>query len=85
MKSKLARALRKWADLIDPRVNPTDATTIHINIDARDAIKEVELVEQAVRRAVAATNDLKRRVPVGYVRSAVTGQVQRQEWPAKAE
>lgn len=55
--------LRKWADLIDPRVKPSEQFTIHINVDARDAIKDVERVEQVVRRAIAATDVLKARVP----------------------
>jgi hypothetical protein len=53
MKSKLARALRKWADLIDPRVKPTDGISIRIDVDAQDAIKEVERVEQVVKRVLA--------------------------------
>jgi hypothetical protein len=81
MKSKLARILRKLADSIDPQVKPTEG--ISVNIDARGA--DPAITEQAVRSAMAAMNYLKGRVPVGYAGSVVTGQVQRQEWPAKAE
>lgn len=55
MKSKLARILRKWADLIDPKVKPYDAkvVTIRIEADTEDAMKELERVEQIVKRVVA--------------------------------
>jgi hypothetical protein len=34
MRKKAARSLRKWADLIDPRVTPTvDAMTVTVNVE----------------------------------------------------
>lgn len=50
MKSKLAKILRKWADLIDPRVKPSDAISIRINVDAEDAIKEIERVGEIAKQ-----------------------------------
>jgi hypothetical protein len=87
MKSKLARVLRKWADLIDPRVKPTNAITLRIDVDARDAVKAVGLVEQAAKRVLADSiiedwlGNRRLRRPDVFVRTAFTGQVQRQEWP----
>lgn len=64
MKSKLALILRKWADLVDPNVKPSQGITFHINIDARDAIKEIEHVEHIVKRAIASCEVMKARVPL---------------------
>ena len=52
IQSTVARALRKLADLIDPRVSPSDAITIRINVDSRDAVEGVERLERAVERAI---------------------------------
>lgn len=37
MRPKLARVLRKWADLIDPRVSPSEVLTIRVACDSKDA------------------------------------------------
>jgi hypothetical protein len=51
MKSKLARILRKWADLIDPGTMPNGAVCFHI--DARGT--DPAVIEQAMKRALAAS------------------------------
>ena len=48
----LARVLRKWADLIDPRQAPSDPLTITINCDTTDFHKEMD-------RALARVEELK--------------------------
>ncbi len=37
LRSKLARSVRKWADLIDPRREPTSGVTIEVCVDTKDA------------------------------------------------
>lgn len=32
MRQKLARCLRKWADLIDPRIGPRSSTELHMTL-----------------------------------------------------
>jgi hypothetical protein len=91
MKSKLAQMLRKWADLIAPCVKPIDEITIRTYVDPRDAAKAGEFVKLAAQQSLAdrivedRCGNRRLRRPVGYVRSTLTDQVQRQEWPAKAE
>jgi hypothetical protein len=46
---KLARKLRKLADLIDPRVLPSQEQTIRLNVDAADAEKVLEAFAERVR------------------------------------
>jgi hypothetical protein len=57
MKAKLAQILRKWADLIDPSVKPTTTNvgtlTVRVEADTQDFMKEMERVEQVVKRAMA--------------------------------
>ena len=39
---KIARFLRKWADLFDPRINPSSEITIRVNVDAEQACKNLD-------------------------------------------
>jgi hypothetical protein len=49
MKAKMARILRKWADVLVPPVKATpQAISFRIEVDSRDAIKEIERVRQAM-------------------------------------
>ena len=50
MRKKFARALRKWADLIDPRVGPSDTLTIRIDVDAVSAEEKLRLLESRLER-----------------------------------
>jgi len=41
MRRKFARALRKWADLIDPRTSPSDVLTIRVECDSSQFVEAV--------------------------------------------
>ena len=47
MRSKIARALRKWADLIDPRHGPSDVLSIRIEIDSKEAEDKIEKLKSS--------------------------------------
>lgn len=51
LRGKVARKLRKLADLIDPRVSPSDVFSIRIEVDSSDA-------EASVKRLVRETQAL---------------------------
>ncbi len=50
MRLKLARALRKWADLLDPHVAPSTELTVRVTCDASQFKAGMEEIEGAVER-----------------------------------
>lgn len=49
---KIARFLRKLADLFDPRVNPSDELMIRVSVDTEQALKDInELIKKSERLA----------------------------------
>jgi hypothetical protein len=54
MRKDFARCLRKWADLIDPRVNPTGETwTMRIDVDTTDATATLKALQGELSRFTA--------------------------------
>lgn len=50
MRTTVARCLRKWADLIDPRTDPTDGVSIKVTVDASEAEAALSRVGAAIER-----------------------------------
>lgn len=49
MRAKIARCLRKWADLIDPCTRPSmDGLTVRVNCDNSQFIKGIDEVQSKV-------------------------------------
>lgn len=55
MRRKVARALRKWADLVDPRTEPSNVARIRVDVDSAEA-------EDAIRRLAERAEQLRRTV-----------------------
>jgi hypothetical protein len=55
MRQKIARSMRKWADLIDPRVKPSDAgvLTVRVDCDATDFLSTAKTVSAEIERLIA--------------------------------
>lgn len=54
MRKKFARSLRKWADLIDPRIEPSNDFTIRIDIDAVSAEETLRRLESRINSTIEA-------------------------------
>jgi RNase P protein component len=52
MRNKIARALRKWADLIDPRNNPSSRVVCRVDIDSKDAEVNIERLKVKLQQLV---------------------------------
>lgn len=63
MRQKFARALRKWADLIDPRVKPTSEgpeMTISLRVVGREELEsEISDIKVRLEELVALSDRLK--------------------------
>jgi RNase P protein component len=56
MRHRIARALRKWADLVDPHVRPTtDGTVMTVNLrcDTTQFNASLEQARQLMKRVIA--------------------------------
>jgi hypothetical protein len=47
MRHRIARALRKWADLVDPRTEPSDVLSIRIEVNTEEALASIQRVRDA--------------------------------------
>jgi hypothetical protein len=52
MRQKIARALRKWADLIDPRHDPSSRLVCRVDIDSKEAEVNIERLKLKLQQLV---------------------------------
>jgi hypothetical protein len=45
---RIARFIRKLADFIDPRIDPSDVITVTINLDTSEAMAQIEKLRGSI-------------------------------------
>lgn len=64
-RTRFARALRKWADLIDPDTSPSSRLTVTIDCDTAPIMRSLDAVEsraEIVRSALRGMHSVARRL-----------------------
>ncbi len=62
-RQKLARVLRKWADLIDPRHDPTDGLSISVDVDTSVALARLDILKGNLEKVVSLINQVAEKLP----------------------